>query len=472
MVWICALPLSPDGAAQQRDARERLREAILRELASPLFARTVAAVEVSDLRTGAVLFEQQSRLLLRPASNVKLFTTAAAFARFPAGFAFSTDAFVEAVSDSVPRVWIRGAGDPLVSSKDIQKLAEKIRAAGVERAADIAYDGSVFDTLRFAPGWMWDDLPEEFAPWLSAFPFGRNTLDVAVEAPAKAGAPLTATVLPGCAPVTVDLRATAGRGEKLSAVFSPETDRITVTGTLAPGGRREFSFTLHKPHETFHCTLLAALAAAGVEVASRRPAIGVVPRNLTPCASVTHSLDDVAALTNKRSDNLCAESLLKALAAQTNGRPGSTEAGIAAVRASLGALGVDTTSIALVDGSGSSFYNLASAASLGAALRAMHRHAESRRFIESLATPGGEGTMSRRLSGMRGSEWVRAKTGTIRGVSALSGYILPPEGTPLVFVVLMQNFTGDHAPYRAVQDRVVMHCIEYSASRRAVTPSR
>ena len=76
------------------------------------------------------------------------------------------------------------------------------------------------------------------------------------------------------------------------------------------------------------------------------------------------------------------------------------------------------------------------------------------------------------MSGVRGSEWVRAKTGTIRGVSALSGYILPPEGTPLVFVVLMQNFTGDHAPYRAVQDRVVMHCIEYSASRRAVTPSR
>ena len=89
-----------------------------------------------------------------------------------------------------------------------------------------------------------------------------------------------------------------------------------------------------------------------------------------------------------------------------------------------------------------------------------------------MAVPGEEGTLRRRMADSRGNDWVRAKTGSIRGVSALSGYVLPPDGTPLAVVLLMQNFTGDHAPYKAAQDRIVMHCIEYSASRRVVTPSR
>jgi PBP4 family serine-type D-alanyl-D-alanine carboxypeptidase len=264
----------------------------------------------------------------------------------------------------------------------------------------------------------------------------------------------------------------SGYGETLDASFDPWKMLVTVTGTLAPGAHKDVEFALARPREAFHCTLLAALAKVGIRIESNSALAGSVPERLPAIATIVHTLDDLAALANKRSDNLCAESILKRLGAETRGAPGSTDAGLDAERETLGRLGADTAHIALVDGSGLSFYNVTTAAALGGVLRAMYRSNQKNRFVASLAVPGEEGTLRKRMASNRHGDWVHAKTGSIRGVSALSGYVLPPDGTPLVFVLLMQNFTGDHAPYEAAQDRIVMHCIDYSASHRAVTPSR
>jgi D-alanyl-D-alanine carboxypeptidase/D-alanyl-D-alanine-endopeptidase (penicillin-binding protein 4) len=458
--------------AQKNDALDQLRSSLLRELASSLFAHTLAAVRISDARTGAVLFERNSGLLLHPASNAKLFTAAAAFTRLPTNFAFETPAFAESGAAEGIRLWLRGAGDPLISMEDIQNLAQKIRASGITRISAIAYDGSVFDTLPHTEGWMLEDVSDEYGPWISAFPFDRNKCILTLTAPQQRGAPLAVVWNPSCLPLSVSMQATAGQGEKLGVAFDPWAMRVTLTGSLPPGGRKEVGIALSRPREAFHCALLAALDKVGISVASAAALSGTVPSGLTPIAGITHTLDELAAYINKRSDNLCAESLLKRLGAEVAGRPGTTNEGLAAERAALGRLGADTARIALVDGSGMSFYNVTSASALGEVLQAMYVSAQKTRFIASLAKPGEEGTLRKRLAGSRGSEWVHAKTGSIRGVSALSGYVLPPEGTPLVFVLLMQNFTGDNAPYKAAQDRIVMHCIEYSASRRVVIPSR
>lgn len=462
----------PRAEAQKLEARDRLRASVERELASPLFAHALAAVEISDARTGEVLFASHAGLLLHPASNAKLFTTAAAFARLPEDFAFRTTMHAEGDPSLPVRLWVRGAGDPLVDTEDIQNLAEKIRAAGITRITEILYDGSVFDTLPHASGWMIEDVTDESGAWISAFPFERNNCTVTVSAPQERGAPLSLSFRPSCLAVEVLMQAKAGTGERLEVSLDPWRMRVTVTGTLPPGTRKEVRFALPRPSEAFHCTLLAACAKAGIEVVSVAARAGSVPADLHAIATVAHTLDDVAAFANKRSDNLCAESILKRLGAETRRNPGSTAAGLDAERDVLGRLGVDTARVSLVDGSGLSFYNVTTASALGALLRAMHRGKQKTRFLASLAVPGEEGTLRKRMAGSRGSDWVRAKTGSIRGVSALSGYVLPPGGPPLVVVLLMQNFIGDHAPYKAAQDRIVMHCIEYSASRRVVTPSR
>ncbi len=76
------------------------------------------------------------------------------------------------------------------------------------------------------------------------------------------------------------------------------------------------------------------------------------------------------------------------------------------------------------------------------------------------------------MQGYKLAKYFQGKTGTVRGVSALSGYVQAPGGRLLAVVMLMQNFTGEAAPYRAAQDRIVKHCIEYSASPGAATKAR
>ena len=136
------------------------------------------------------------------------------------------------------------------------------------------------------------------------------------------------------------------------------------------------------------------------------------------------------------------------------------------MRRIVAGVGVDTTAVKLVDGSGMSFYNLVSAAALGQLLRGMYNSSARERFIRSMAVMGKRGTLAKRLAGTNADGIVTGKTGTISGVSALSVYVLTPE-SPLAVVILMQNFDGAHGPYRAVQDRIVLHCLEYGT-----TPSR
>ena len=183
------------------------------------------------------------------------------------------------------------------------------------------------------------------------------------------------------------------------------------------------------------------------------------------------TLAEVLAEANKDSDNLSAECLLRALAFADGRRAVRAADGIEAMERILRETGIPTAEFSLRDGSGISFYNLLTARGLGRLLRVMAGHRSSATYLASLAVAGVDGTLRRRPAAPRVGT-VRAKTGTVRGVSALSGYAQAPGGRLLSFVILMQNFTGKASPYREVQDRIVRHCLEYSAATAAVRQPR
>jgi serine-type D-Ala-D-Ala carboxypeptidase/endopeptidase (penicillin-binding protein 4) len=158
---------------------------------------------------------------------------------------------------------------------------------------------------------------------------------------------------------------------------------------------------------------------------------------------------------NKVSDNLSAEALLKGSAALRWGERGSAPRGIDILKEILTRAGIDTLSMRAVDGSGLSRYNLTTASALTALLIEMHR--DSIRFaifLKSLPIAGVDGTIERRMRGTPAEGNLRAKTGTINGVTALSGYVRTADGELLAFSMLMQNFLSGPGPYRAVQDRI------------------
>jgi D-alanyl-D-alanine carboxypeptidase/D-alanyl-D-alanine-endopeptidase (penicillin-binding protein 4) len=180
-----------------------------------------------------------------------------------------------------------------------------------------------------------------------------------------------------------------------------------------------------------------------------------VPPSAREVARFSHRMDSVLTYMNQASDNLSAENVLKTMAAERFGPPGTTGLGTEIVTAYIAGLGLDTTRLVIADGSGDSRYNLTSAEAIVALLAAMARHEELFPvWYNTLPVAGVNGTLSRRMKGTPAEANVRAKTGTIQGVSSLSGYVTDADGEQLVFSILMQNFPRPARAYRQVQDRI------------------
>jgi D-alanyl-D-alanine carboxypeptidase/D-alanyl-D-alanine-endopeptidase (penicillin-binding protein 4) len=169
---------------------------------------------------------------------------------------------------------------------------------------------------------------------------------------------------------------------------------------------------------------------------------------------------------NKVSDNLSAENTLKTLAAIKRGVPGTAVSGIYVVNEFLATLGIDTTGYLMVDGSGVSHYNLLTTEMLIQLLRGMYnRHDLFSLFYESLPIAGVDGTLRGRMKAMAAEGNVRAKTGTISGVSSLSGYVKSRENEMLAFSIMMQNFIKPNQLYREAQDRIANLLARFSRRR-------
>ena len=200
------------------------------------------------------------------------------------------------------------------------------------------------------------------------------------------------------------------------------------------------------------------------EVETRTP-IARAPEQSNSTA-IRRPIREVMHQTNKASDNLGAELLLRALdgaevPANTLG-PRSIDAGIAVLHADFQELGLDTTNFRLADGSGVSHYTLLTAQSLIATLVDMHRRGGEgyEIFADSLPVAGVDGTLRNRMRDTTAQGCVRAKTGTISGVSNLAGYVTTRSGRQLAFAILVQNFVGSSAEWRRVQDAFCVQLAE------------
>jgi D-alanyl-D-alanine carboxypeptidase/D-alanyl-D-alanine-endopeptidase (penicillin-binding protein 4) len=206
--------------------------------------------------------------------------------------------------------------------------------------------------------------------------------------------------------------------------------------------------------ERYLLTLLAErLQSRGLKV--KEIQIDTVPASAEPLTHFSHSLDSAVTFLNKESDNMTAENILKTLSAERNGQPGNATAGTSLEMRYLASLGIDTTRTSMADGSGLSRYNLTSPNIIIRLLTDMYNRKETfETFYNSLPVAGVDGTIASRMKGTLAQGNLRAKTGTLSGVTSLSGYVRTADGELLAFSILMNNFASGSRPYRQVQDRI------------------
>jgi D-alanyl-D-alanine carboxypeptidase/D-alanyl-D-alanine-endopeptidase (penicillin-binding protein 4) len=444
-------------AALSTSPYSALKAQIDATLSDSLFPPANVGIKVVSLATGETLYELNPDMLFMPASNEKLFTSAAALVELGKDFVFTTKVGVDR---NASRIHNKGSGDPLLSTADLDSLARVIKdSIQTDSAWTLVGDVSYFDDVPWGEGWMWDDEPESDNMMISPLSVNSNSITVQVRPGKLEDAPVLVRTVPATAYVSIENTATTPVDTPVTPLtivrkWRERSNTITVTGQLLHrDSLSERHLTVWQP-ERYVLTLLAerlqsyGFTLRGIEIDS-------VPSTATPVTEFSHRLDSVLTFLNKVSDNLAAENVLKTLSAERNGKPGTAKSGVSLVKRFLSSIGTDTTKLTMVDGSGLSRYNLTSPNIIMRVLTDIYkRDTLFGTFYNSLPIAGIDGTLSERMSGTSAEGNLRAKTGTLSGVASFSGYVQSANGEMLAFSILMNNYPSRTRMYRQVQDRI------------------
>lgn len=445
--------VAPAAAAAQAPTLAQRVEARLGE-AGPgtRFGLVVASEDGREL----VAIAPDSRFI--PASNTKMFTTAAAFAALPGldrpdsegGAAVR----LEAAAGRAPDVVLEGGGDARLSSgadcvQDcLAALADAV-AAATRRVRHVVGDDSLFPDQRWSPGMSWNNIPTRSGTAASALSLDDNELPLRV-APTAPGRPPSLELLPY---YSVDNRAVtvaAGGATALSFDRLPGSRSLRLTGTIAAGSEPELlRLGIDDPAHYAAWRFKALLEARGVQVAGevavrhRRPSPADDPAarkgapparapRAEPLARLTPPpLAADIALINKASQNLHSELLLRRLGRLSG--TGSIADGLAVVRDMLARAGVPRAGYDFSDGSGMSTYNRVAPRAMIAFLRWIDAQPWGPAWRATLPVGGVDGTLSRRFKGTALEGRLFAKTGSLNASNALSGYLIARSGRTLLF---------------------------------------
>jgi len=459
-------------------------------------------VQVYSLDRGEVLFERNARKLYLPASNAKLLTAAAALTRLGPAYRFKTKILAAGtVEGGVLRgdLIVQGFGDPSATArmardegkgngaKDyfaaFRGWAARLKERGITAVAGrLVGDATAFSGDAYGRGWEWDDLIASYAAPVSALQFNENFVTLGIKPGAEAGAAAATTQepLPGYLRVQggVTTRARPAKGAKgangakeddmkitVSRAESgePGVEAVKIDGAMPLKGLASNRLVaVERPVRYYLEALKHLLAQEGVDVANCAVAEGVAPETATLLwTQESAPLGELLVPIMKESLNLPAETLLRALGREAHGTA-SAEDGIRVVEEMLTGVGIAPKSYIYADASGLSRRHLVSADILVKLLGFMYKQPTFPQFYGALAVAGADGTLKNRLKKTAAEGNVRAKTGTMSGVSAISGYVDTADGERLAFSMIANNYPFPKAVAEEVQNRALARLASFS----------
>ncbi len=434
---------------------EELPDAIATILRTSPLGGARAGVIVSDLETGAVVYDKNADELLNPASNVKILTAAAALHRLGPDYRFPTDIVFGGPSKNgvlEGNLYLRGKGDPSLTTERLFRIARHLRHLGLrEVQGNLVADDTYFDDQYEGPGWEQDDSDRPYMAGVAALSLNLNAVEILVFPGEKAGDKARVEVEPASDYIVVDNQAvTSGRRSRARIQASSEPldgrrQRIVVRGRIPEGSERIVTYRRISHPPLFAAqTFRQILAEQGIAVKGR-VVRGETPAQLSPAfTDWSEPLPILVHRLNKWSQNHISEMLLKTLGAETFGPPGTWAKGVAALETFLAEqVGIPRGSLVLRNGSGLNDTNRVSARQILQVLEWAWKHSTiAPELLTSLPIAGVDGTTRNRLVGTLGEGRVRAKTGTLQNVTALSGYATAPNGKTYAFAIIVNDYPG------------------------------
>jgi len=383
---------------------------------------------------GRRLYEKNARTLVIPASNRKLFSGATAASCFGFEQQLSTDFFLDG-ADLV----IRGGGDPSFGGRWtfdrdalFDPVVKALRARGVAAVGDVVADASAFDRITIPPQWEIEDVGTSYGTPIDALAYNENVVGISTA---------------GCGhPVDTDplfVTATLNCSQDDVSVRSDANNTIAISGAV-PSPFHSLN-SIADPALYAAQALASALRHAGISVRSVRTGRSASTNKIA--SMLSPPMWQLLSVEMKPSQNLYAEMLYKDAGGGTYAGAREAERRFLTMEA-----GVDPAEFRFVDGSGVSATNFVAAEAAIKVLRWMNDPARRAAWWLILATPGEEGTLHRRLVEL--APRLRGKTGTLTGVSSLSGIVTGAGGGTRYFSIIVNHYAASSGEAERVLDAI------------------
>ncbi len=461
------------------------------------WTRAQWSVLVVSLDRGDTIFALEPDAERAPASNMKLLTTTAALRELGPEFRFRT--FLASAGEIqngvlVGDLVLYGTGDPGLSGRFypdktsiFEKFADSLQAHGIHAVqGDLVGDASFLAGPLRPPGWEVEDLNEHFAPGISALSFNENVVSLRIEASESLGGRPIVHTLPDHAGLDIiNAASTVDGPARLLIDREDPMNPILVEGDIQRRGRDVWrQLTVSDPPRFTLSVFRSVLEERGIMVRGADrvvtdPGHSVIAagRVFAPARAdhrgvrilathVSPPLRDYLAVVNKESNNFFAELLFRTLGRVATGT-GSPAAGSRAVARNLVALGVDTTGVVQLDGSGLSSANRVRASTLVNVLTRLASTDLWPEFWQTLPEAGNRRELSRMYMTPAAGN-LRAKTGTIEGVSALSGVVRSRDGERLAFSILV-NGTPSTSAAKRIENGIGAHLASFTRGVDAIS---
>ncbi|PHX53514.1 D-alanyl-D-alanine carboxypeptidase/D-alanyl-D-alanine-endopeptidase [Tychonema bourrellyi FEM_GT703] len=425
------------------------------------FSRSRWGILIQPLSSPTTLYSRDSQKYFIPASNVKLLTTAAALQKLGGDFRIKTSVY----SGENGNLHIVGRGDPSIAEAQLKSLAQQLKQRGISRVNELIGDDSYFQGNPVNPNWEWEDAQAGYGAPINSLIFNQNAIEL-ILSPQAIGQPLKVTF---AQPKPINQwqiqnnSVTVGQNKSEFVEVGREFDKpiLRVSGQLRVGAESESAYVaVVNPANNFLQHFQQVLAGEGIPV--KQALVASNFRNFSQELANIESppLAELVKETNRESNNVYAEVLLRLLGKETGKMPVSQEQdtmeiGLKELKTTLTQLGINPNTYKLADGSGLSRHNLISPEALVQTLRLMANSPLASIYRASLPVAGESGTLKNRFL-TPNRVILQAKTGTLSGVAALSGYVEVPNYEPLVFSIMVNQSDLSAPKVRSAIDEIVL----------------
>lgn len=408
--------------------------------------KSAISISIKDTTTGSTIYELNSKTPTPPASTLKVVTYTTALNTLGENYEFITGLYKSTNNE----LYLKLGADPFLTTKELSKLFETARTKNIIEPKAIYIDDMVLDNNEWGEGWQWDDDLNPLMPKFSSYNIDSNLLDIVIT-PAEPGAPVQIT-MKVFYPTTFMNYATTGNENniKLSRKNYISPDIITVEGTVKSQITKKIP--VNYPKRYFGMRLENVLRTEKIDyydaIAQRR----VPTRDIYTVDEIKHPISQAQTAILKNSNNMVAETVFKLAGGKYTGSTGSIENAVKMFNNYCANNGLNAADIKIVDGSGVSKNNLMTADFMTSFLVKQVSKPDFANYKSSFPTSN-EGTLTNRMLYFKDN--LRAKTGTLADVSAITGYLTAKSGKTYAFNIMINDAKSKSSDKKMLEEYIL-----------------